>query len=108
MLLYVLVYVLGIVTGAGLLIVNRRSIQKAVNAEKAVSDQIIQNLKRQSDAAYQERNALLRERELNQAYCEGRKSPYSDVEKFAAKLEERKVTFVDTSSSRRRLARNSE
>ena len=94
---YILTYILGVGTGAGLLIANTKSIQRAVAAEKARSQQTIERLKREKDQAWQERDALFREREWNRAYYEGRKSPLSDVEKFADTLEKRRTKFVDSS-----------
>lgn len=96
---YILAYVLGIGTGAGLLIANNRSVQKAVNAEKARSQQTIDRLKKDCDQAWRERNELVREQELSRAYHEGRKSPLSDVEKFAETLETHRAKFVCSSTS---------
>ena len=95
---FILTYILGIGTGAGLLIANSRCVTKAVNAEKARSQKTIDGLKRENQQIWQERNDLLRERDWNQAYYEGRKSPLSDVEKFADTLERRRAKFVSSSS----------
>jgi hypothetical protein len=95
---YILVYVFGIGTGAGLLIANRRSVDKAVNTEKVRSQQIIDRLRKENDQAWQERNELIRQRDINRAYHEGRKSPLSEVERFAETLESHGAKFVNTSA----------
>ena len=104
MFLYILTYVLGIGTGAGLLIANRKSVDKAVKAERVAAQQTIDRLKRENDQAWRERNELVRERDMNRAYNEGRKSPLSEVEKFAETLESHKAKFVNTSSQTARRA----
>lgn len=94
---HILAYLLGIGTGAALLIANRRSIEVAVAAEKRRSQQSNDRLKQQNDVLRKERDKLLLEREWNSAYAEGRRSPLSDVEKFADTLESHGARFVDTS-----------
>lgn len=95
---FILTYILGVGTGAGLLIANSRIVAKAVSEEKAQSQKTIDSLKRENQQIWQERNELLREREWNQAYYEGRKSPLSDVEKFANTLERHRAKFVSSSN----------
>ena len=94
---YILAYILGISTGAGLLIANEKSVQKAVNAEKSRAQQTIERLRKENDQVRQQRDELVRQRDWNQAYYEGRKSPLSDVEKFADTLEKRRAKFVCSS-----------
>ena len=94
---YILVYGLGIATGAGLLIANKRCVDRAVTIEKNRSQQTIERIKREHIQVVRERDDLLREREWNQAYYEGRKSPLSDVERFADTLESHGAKFVNTS-----------
>lgn len=96
---HILVYVFGIGTGAGLLIANRKSVEKAVNMERNRSHQTIEKLKRENNQIAHERDELLMEREYNRAYCEGRKSPLSDVERFADTLEKRRTMFVSSSET---------
>lgn len=90
---HILVFMLGIGTGVGLLVANRRTVENAVNkavaAEKNRQQQTIDRLKRENAQAWKEREQLLRERDWNDGYTEGRKSPLSDVEKLANTLERR-------------------
>ena len=89
-------YLIGFATGAAAIIAHKRSVQKAVAIERTESQKVINRLKGDADRFFAERNQLLKERELNQAYMQGRESPLSDVEKFAQTLERRHVKLVDT------------
>lgn len=94
MLGYVIVFVVGVGTGAALLIANRVSINRAVKAERDHSRHIIERLRKERDEAVNGRNDLLLERECNAAYHEGRKHPMSEVERFAETLENRRRTIL--------------
>lgn len=87
---YVITYVIGVGTGAALLIANRVSINRAVKAERDHSRHTIERLKKELDEAARERSDLIRERDCNAAYYEGRKYPMSEVERFAETLESRR------------------
>lgn len=97
MLTHILAFILGIGVGAGMFIANKKSVDQAVAVERNRSRESIERLKREHIRIIRERDDLLREREWNEAYSEGRKSPLSDVEKFADTLERRKVKLGDTS-----------
>ena len=87
---YIITFAAGVGTGAGLLIVNRVSINRAVKAERDHSRHTIDRLKKERDEAAKERSDLIRERDCNAAYYEGRKYPMSEVERFAETLENRR------------------
>ena len=87
---YVIAYAVGVGTGAALLIANRVSINRAVKLERDHSRHTIERLKKERDEAARERSDLIRERDCNAAYYEGRKYPMSEVERFAETLESRR------------------
>ena len=97
---HILAFILGIGAGAGMLIANKKCIDQAVAIERKRSRETIERLKQENTQITQERDELLREIEWNEAYTQGRKSPLSDVEKFADTLERRKVKLGDTSGCR--------
>lgn len=93
---YTIIFICGFAIGAGTFIAHKRSVQKAVTNERVAAQKVIEKLKCDADRFFAERNQLLKEKELNQAYMRGRESPLSDVEKFAKTLESRRAKLVDT------------
>lgn len=91
---YLLTFVAGVGTGAGLLIANNICVKNAVKAERAHSRSTIDRLKKERDEAARERSDLIRERDWNTAYHEGRKNPMPDVERFAETLEKQRNTVL--------------
>ena len=97
MFLYILVYILGVCTGLILWLINTRSVQRAVEAERQTAQKTINRLKQEADDAREQTYRLRRERDMKRAYHEGRKSPLSEVERLAETLESRGTKFVNTS-----------
>ncbi len=97
MILYIAVFLIGFLIGAGSFIAHKRSVQRAVEEERTASQAVINKLKRDADQFFMERNSLLRERDMSEAYNRGRESPLSDAEKLARTLEGRHAKLVVTS-----------
>ena len=83
-----LLYIAGVLTGAGLMLLHDRSVTKAVNVERMKYQRRIQDLeveRRTADCA----DAYRRGKD------DGRYSPATAAERFAKTFENRRVKFVE-------------
>lgn len=81
-----LLYIAGVLTGAGVMILHNREVVKAVNAERAKYQKRLQDLeteRRAADCADAFRRGVQK----------GRFSPATDAERFAKTFEDRRVEF---------------
>lgn len=88
-----LIYAAGVLTGIALMAYNRHSVQKAVDNERARSEQ----LRRENQMLREDLASLNRASDCRDAYRrgrqEGREDPVSNAERFARNFEGRKVEF---------------
>jgi hypothetical protein len=94
-----LIFFAGVLTGAALMIANRLSVQKAVDAERARAE----HLRSENRKMQEELMTINHASDCRDAYRrgrrEGREDPVSNAERFARNFEGRRVQFREGRSA---------
>ena len=96
----ILLYIAGIVTGAGLLTIHEMEVKRAVTSATRKKDTELAKLRAAYDRLQEDTGALQQAQDCRDAYrrgkAVGRSQPMSEAERFAKTFEGHRAAFVDT------------
>ena len=95
----ILLYVAGVATGAGLLALHLREVQRAVKRVEREKDGLIERLRASNARLRADADSIQRSSECADAFRRGKErgQKLTDAERFARRFEKQNVKFVDTS-----------